>query len=941
VSGRTYPSKNPFPHQGISSLEGKRLEPGSRHARRALARTHPFAAVEDSLRALRAYLDGYEEHAEKEGLVAAVGGEYGTGKTHTIRYAATSLARDVRLESRDGGKPPELRQLYGKADDDQLIAVFCKLTADLDATFMAELNSAFLKSITAETSDAHQSISVSIEKLKQNPGLIDRLFESGIVEEGAVRSEQAKEVGSTKRRKEFQDALYYASTVPDLQTPAFEWLCGRQISEKARRRLGVKGPLASGEDAKSALGLIARLFKHAGIPLIIYIDQYEKLVLRSYGSPHGENIGILRSLVDTVANEQGAVILAGIPAAWAALTPDLRERIGNNRFELTTLKLEEARDIVTLYLKTPEEPLGAGADDANLYPFQPEAIRTMLSLGGGNLRRLLQLCSSVFAAARLTEASITPELVEEIAGDRESKYFDRQSVIDDIEQILIQRSLVFKKTLRSDIGFDLEVTSRKGATLLIKAEHALFHDDEAETALQTISDIKKAREAHPIAQVVLIASGYVSPEVIGQVRKVAQQVIVYLPDSFAKELGALLDSFEGESSVPASAVAAQAASEQLSQELAEIRRDLKSLSESRSKEAQILEERFIKLLEKQSAERKADQQLVMMNTWTQERNRIKKRIQDVRREREKRDLEEIDKLQSIALRQRWSRTLITAATIMLALWVILSLTNTMIEKFYPESKFYFDDLFVIPTSIVFAFIVLAVRWNLDQRYTELVRSFDTLEELRRAARNHKGPHCLLHPIPQVRYAVAMYHRQDIEEDDILKALRIEPAVLIRDALARLAGKRLLEAWDSPAEDERGTRDAAHFLESWIEHGGSELPPGWKKSATMVTLAAIFGIGIVDSTGLAASLAYARYKWRSNDSKVPRRVWNLAEAFGQSVAHAMAVLDDVSRDEVEKAIEELSPFDRGGLGTFDGLQCIREIDAYYLFFRQLLFLIERR
>lgn len=54
-------------------------------------------------------------------------------------------------------------------------------------------------------------------------------------------------------------AIFYGSTVPELQEPAFDWFCGRSISEENRKRLGVEGPLESDDDGMSALGLLARL----------------------------------------------------------------------------------------------------------------------------------------------------------------------------------------------------------------------------------------------------------------------------------------------------------------------------------------------------------------------------------------------------------------------------------------------------------------------------------------------------------------------------------------------------------------------------------------------------------------------------------------------------------------------------------------------------------
>ena len=46
------------------------------------------------------------------------------------------------------------------------------------------------------------------------------------------------------------------------------------------------------------------------------------------------------------------------------------------------------------------------------------------------------------------------------------------------------------------------------------------------------------------------------------------------------------------------------------------------------------------------------------------------------------------------------------------------------------------------------------------------------------------------------------------------------------------------------------------------------------------------------------------------------------------------------EDIRQSVRELSPFDEGGLCTFDELQSIDALDQYYLFFRHMLFLKDR-
>jgi hypothetical protein len=54
----------------------------------------------------------------------------------------------------------------------------------------------------------------------------------------------------------------------------------------------------------------------------------------------------------------------------------------------------------------------------------------------------------------------------------------------------------------------------------------------------------------------------------------------------------------------------------------------------------------------------------------------------------------------------------------------------------------------------------------------------------------------------------------------------------------------------------------------------------------------------------------------------------------------STLEEISNQQIRQSLRDLSPFDEGGLGTFDSLESIDRVDEAYLFFRRLQFLKER-
>src|SRR5262249_27124420 len=84
--------------------------------------------------------------------------------------------------------------------------------------------------------------------------------------------------GKTPRSAELFSVFTYFND-RDLKETAFSWLIGDPtLSKETLERLGVLGPIGE-QDALQALQFLAGLFAFAEMPLLIYLDQIERLVL--------------------------------------------------------------------------------------------------------------------------------------------------------------------------------------------------------------------------------------------------------------------------------------------------------------------------------------------------------------------------------------------------------------------------------------------------------------------------------------------------------------------------------------------------------------------------------------------------------------------------------------------------------------------------------------
>jgi WD40 repeat protein len=348
-TARSYPERNPFPYQGsivVDTAQNVRT-PG------AASPTLLWPPVNDLKALVERYLEGYRPSVRGVGFPVALRGAHGAGKTHTVRHVIESVAT--------GDITPPIGtlatfQVYARAETQDFLELYRQLMRQVPGTLLRDMTLRFLGIVSSElfgdTLRSDEARSRAAKVVIDNPETIRSAFERHLVDEDQARATQADEVKETVGKEEnFHNVLGYLLR-DDLGETARAWLAGERVSTENARKLGVGGPIETPQIARWGLRFLATLFGRGGRPLIVYIDQYEKLVFNADQSLHSTNVGLLRSLIDELAKESAMLVLGGNEEAWDALAaaPDLRQRFGKNVISFPLLTVVQAQRLVSLYV---------------------------------------------------------------------------------------------------------------------------------------------------------------------------------------------------------------------------------------------------------------------------------------------------------------------------------------------------------------------------------------------------------------------------------------------------------------------------------------------------------------------------------------------------------------------------------------------------------------
>lgn len=359
---RVLERKNPFPRKALVNLEG-----GTKDRRPTL----PTPPLQWARELAEEYID------TGIGQVVTVRGAYGSGKTHLISYVLQQIDQKIAKEFKEAYQRPV--QLYAKSGSSNFLDVYRKLAGQLDLELLQRVNARFLgQVISKEIEDEQQEtqqllkkfsrvpeddVSVGTEgksisehilvELRKDPKIVHRYVEKLLVTpERALggRSSEVREITSVDR-DEFKKVIFYLDD-NHRANDARDWLIARQdMPDEALRRLGVVGQIANADDALDALRLLVRLFRYAEIPLLVYIDQIEKLLLGIDLELAQANAARLQSTVEYFALDNAFLLLAGADEAWTQLRKDFASRVGPTTITMEQITRKISHNLVKVYLE--------------------------------------------------------------------------------------------------------------------------------------------------------------------------------------------------------------------------------------------------------------------------------------------------------------------------------------------------------------------------------------------------------------------------------------------------------------------------------------------------------------------------------------------------------------------------------------------------------------
>ncbi|WP_049567953.1 hypothetical protein [Nonomuraea sp. SBT364] len=877
-----HPTRNPFPARGTSSAE----ETSRRDFRDDWARHTPTAllpGVRGAVRLAGDYLRAFRGDARDGGL-GCLYGAHGVGKTHAARHMMAQAGREA----------PQAVQLYLRFQEDDFVAAYRRLVSQLPQALLADLNVRYLDRLWED--------------------LVDRAGDSDLVPSGQVLEEQAKEIAAVAGNgAEFQRALSFLAN-PGFSEAAYDWLCGRPISQEAALALGVRGQLDDPVMCRYGVQLLAALITGSGRPFMVVLDQCEKFLLED-GDPIPANAGILQSLVEVIPRAGGMLLLVTSEAGWECMPPDFHQRIGAGAVRLLPLTPEEASLVLSAYI-------GAAAPAPGIRPFTDSGLLALLRHSGGNIRLLLQLSWASFEAAA-PGAAVDDKLVDAAAA-RHGRSPDLAGLAMLVETRLLAAGLVAERGEAEGKTTEFRFPGRQAPRALIRLSEAIFFDDEAARATELVRMGREARAGGTPVFTVLVVTGYVSPAVLEHLRRAVHRVLVADGsaafsrglDGVLAEIGQVLAGDHRSVRDPG----------ELDETLRALAASLEELNSVRREEAVTLRRSLSDVADRlERGEEKP------ASGWPARRAELTARIDEARRRRASSDWEEFRKVRAEVVRVRAARIRWLAGAVLVAVALAAVTLATASQSPGLLGAGLGAALVAAGLAVYHGSRLIVSRVHRAAAPLESRRDLDLVaRELREYADSRSAD-------PVCRYAYALAEDPDENYRRLAKAMLAEPLALVRQAI----GRRMAVTERSPAdcvpEVQRGLRERTPevllLLARGQRHSEVDRPPRVLRDLPpeLRVLVALANPGAPDLADGAVSRHPAELVLAALGVRGPGHP--LARARGGPPG---TVPIEIPRHELRAAAHLLSPLEGDGLGAHDWLPLVAEIDGLYLFFEELLY-----
>jgi hypothetical protein len=935
-----YPPRNPFPAHATVILEGASMDDltPTTLARPAMNRLADLVGR---------YRTAYKPGGNDNGRAIAVHGEHGSGKTHALAAAITSLGT---------AGPVPAWSIYVRADGPDVMSLYRKLLSQVSLPKMQELCTRAREAYARAELEASRgldscAVREALETVQAGVDWVESAFSGAELQATAVLDRQGADLAREGLRQREFERVVPTLLNRDLAGLAYRWLTGEQLPGADLRALGITENIDNPLKARMGIQALLILSNRAGQPLAILIDQAEALVTAPDGTLNPDNAGTLRAIVEGVLGNSGLVIVALRESTWQSLPPDLRQRFGPSEIQLTGLTEDEANALVALYVKR-----WAQDEKVASYPFAREGLREALISSGGNIRRFLQLCSVLFTVAAPDHRIISGDFTKAVLSSEAEPVPTTATIRRQLTDLLTAAHAPFEADYsaggsRADFAIR---NAADGFRAFIVVSDAIVDDAQLEldVAQRTLDLVRRTQRQASPAEIVLVVGGYMSPELTHELDTV-HRVLVVTRETSERDLATLVADLTTRAAEPGQAVASlDHVHEAVNQLAVERQRDLRDLVPQINIWNQAV-----------SDQRQSEDAVEAIRAWRPFEEDLRDRIRPARADREKADLDELERLRAQAERDR-QRTYLPASAGLLLISITLGVLTATRDVAL-------NIAWLIATGAAAAAIcamLLVLYWQSKVREGSLGKPVRSTAELTLLARGKEqrtsyslAPSATRNP--QVTYAASLA-RRPYDVSDLDNALARERSAIARRSLVRrLVSDYGIGGFEAVVRTLGGDPATSAGFDPLASAGASLTPPRgfpaleslpadtspgpiWtpipKDIAATLTpelraVARIYGFPVLEpESGLLKDFLEPGLEGRR-----PARISQLRQAYEtENDSLLLATLPSFTEREIRAAAATLSPFDTGKAGAFDWLDKSDEIEELYLFFRKCQFYLGR-
>ncbi|MEM3697079.1 MAG: DUF2791 family P-loop domain-containing protein [Candidatus Bathyarchaeia archaeon] len=392
-------TKNPFPSVGVPEDDP------------------PFCInreeeVDIVYRSLVSSLRGFSTHLS---IVAG----YGNGKTHLLKYIKKEIGKLLEKESEKilvgyvSCSGTSFRDIYRGFMYDVGYDFFHNLSWQVLGYTASKLIERKKMQFTEEPKKVAESLNKDLLSIK-------RLVDDGTVILSTLIKESKDEFLPIVKWQDFLTA-FLQLTMEETGLLAWRWLSGDPTYSEQRRDLGIVTPIDTDDRALQLFMCLRKILKILGYDLVcLLLDEFESIDML-IPPKRQALLNSIRHLIDL--NPKGlSLIIACTPETWANIIREYHafsERIFKE-ITLRPLNEQNINQFVKEYLRNSrsisEEKLMRKLEkekicieDPCLYPFTDGALKMILQISQGNIRRTLSLCNIAIDTCSMMRNSLINE----------------------------------------------------------------------------------------------------------------------------------------------------------------------------------------------------------------------------------------------------------------------------------------------------------------------------------------------------------------------------------------------------------------------------------------------------------------------------------------------------------------------------------------------------